>query len=134
MENYTKEQLQQIQESYRLIGTSARKKINETMSPEEQERINYNLRLAAAKAKYPKPKPKPKVFKPKPYQLLDYTEAKKLFWFKYLNPEGDFKIDNENKTIVQELVKWSIRDKSCKFDLEKGIFLAGDVGLSLIHI
>ena len=128
MENYTKEQLQQIQESYRLIGTSARKKINENMSEEEQERIAYNLRLAAAKAKYPKPKPKPKVFKPKPYQLLDYTEAKKIFWFKYLNPEGDFKIDNENKTIVQELVKWSIRDKSCKFDLEKGIFLAGDVG------
>ena len=104
MDNYTKEQLQQIQESYRLIGSSARKKINEHITEEEKERIAYNLRLAAAKAKYPKPKPKPKQFKPKPYQLLDYTEAKKLFWFKYLNPEGDFKIDNQNKTIVQELL------------------------------
>lgn len=64
-------------------------------------------------------------------QLLDLNDSKRIFWEDYLSKStypDDFEIDDNNKEEIQELFKYFIRDRSCRFDLSKGIFLCGGIG------
>jgi hypothetical protein len=76
----------------------------------------------------------PKIAKPLPkVQLMDYNEAKREFWEDYLSTAFEHKgqkyqIDDDNRGVVSELVKYFIYDPSCKLNLFKGVCLIGGVG------
>jgi len=71
-------------------------------------------------------------------QLMDYEKAKRLFWTNYLkdsfvnidHPERSkaFVIDENNKNILEPLIKYFIQDPSGPLDLNKGICIFGGVG------
>ena len=61
---------------------------------------------------------------------LTLNEAKKA-WMSIgmrLAHPTTYKIDDTNKATVIEILKWAIMDNSCKYDLNKGLWLAGDIG------
>jgi len=65
-------------------------------------------------------------------QLLDYEDARALTWAimkATLAQRGKtMQIDENNRPIIPNLIKWFIGDPSCELDLQKGILLTGEVG------
>jgi len=99
-----------------------------TTTPEQKEKqIQYaeQVRNFPRRIEY--------INKPMDYNLFPYLQAKKIVWNcmkESLQQQGrEFIIDGNLKEILGELTKYFIRDKSCKFDLNKGINLFGFVGV-----
>lgn len=65
-----------------------------------------------------------------PRPKIKYPDARILFWeiLNYLHPKGKVIVEEENKQVYANLVKYFICDPSCEIDLRKGIYLWGDVG------
>ena len=64
-------------------------------------------------------------------QIMSYNDSKKLFfsfWKTYLAENQEFNLHTDNKTTVQNILKWAIGDPDCEFDLNKSIWLWGNVG------
>ena len=64
-------------------------------------------------------------------QIMSYNDSKKLFfsfWKTYLAENQEFNLHTDNKTTVQNILKWAIGDPDCEFDLNKSIWLWGSVG------
>jgi len=72
------------------------------------------------------------LIKPKPYLIFrDYKFKARLDSFmviaKTLCP--DFSITDENREIYEETVKYFAADQSCKYSLNKGLFVYGSIGV-----
>ena len=109
------------------------------LSDEEQKRVDLNLRKAAWAAKQPKPKRTPEARPDN--NLMQYKEAKKIFYYDYLlanfKPKmfiPKFVVNAGNKHIIAEALKWVIRDTSCKLDLDKGLAFLGGVGTGKTYL
>jgi hypothetical protein len=65
-----------------------------------------------------------------PRPKIQYPDARVLFWeiLKYLHPTGDILIEDVNKPVYANVLKYFICDPSCELDLRKGIYLWGNVG------
>jgi DNA replication protein DnaC len=65
--------------------------------------------------------------------ILQLEDAKKLTWFicqeKSKALGFEFKVDDSNRALLLNLTKYFANDSSGEFDLKKGLFLSGDVGL-----
>lgn len=48
---------------------------------------------------------------------------------RHLHQDWKYSFTDEQKTIVRQLIRYFIRDGSCKYDLKKGIYLWGDTGI-----
>jgi len=66
------------------------------------------------------------------YANTTLNEAKKLWMILgnrvLADPKAKYTVDNQNKAVITEIIKWIIMDKSFKGDLNKGIWLSGDIG------
>lgn len=63
--------------------------------------------------------------------IMTYNDAKYLFfefWKTYLAEGQEFYLHPENKTTVQNILKWAIGDPDSEIDLNKSIWLWGNVG------
>lgn len=65
-------------------------------------------------------------------QLISYEDARRLTWALMqatLSKRGkEFTVDGHNRDIIVNLIRWFICDPACEWDLQKGIFLFGNVG------
>jgi len=65
-------------------------------------------------------------------QVMPYEMAKRIVWKmgnEILSQHGrEWKIADEQKQVVENMVKYFINDPSCKYDLNRGIYIFGDVG------
>lgn len=65
-------------------------------------------------------------------QLLDYPTARRLVWAIMKATLGqrrkEMQVDDNNRPVIVELVKYFINDPDCSLDLQKGILLMGGVG------
>lgn len=63
--------------------------------------------------------------------IMTYNDAKFLFfefWKTYLPENQEFYLHPDNKTTVQNLLKWAIGDPESEIELTKSIWLWGEVG------
>lgn len=65
-------------------------------------------------------------------QAIPYADARRLTWLMMkttLQQRGKtIAIDDQNRAVIQQMVKWFIGDPTCELDLKKGILLTGSVG------
>lgn len=71
--------------------------------------------------------------KQKQFQMyMPYEDARKVVWricqAKSAVINKEFIVDEYNRAIIQDLIKYFIGDPECKYDLNKGLLLIGDVG------
>lgn len=46
----------------------------------------------------------------------------------YKTSKREYDIDEDNKEVITEILKWLICDSSCKLELHKGLFICGGIG------
>jgi DNA replication protein DnaC len=65
--------------------------------------------------------------------ILSITDAKKLAWYicqeKAAALNFEFVVDETNRALLSNLTKYFANDDTGEYDLRKGLFLSGDVGL-----
>lgn len=65
-------------------------------------------------------------------KTMDYEAARVIFWRickgRQASKNEEFEVDEHNKDVIPNLVKYFINDESGAYDLRKGILLTGDVG------
>lgn len=65
-------------------------------------------------------------------QLLDYETARTLAWAIMQATLGQrhktMQVDDHNKAVIQQLIRYFINDPDCELNLQKGILLTGNVG------
>ena len=65
-------------------------------------------------------------------QAISYEDARSLTWAimkATLAQRGKkFIVDDHNRPIIVNLIRWFIGDAACEWDLQKGIFIFGNVG------
>jgi len=68
-----------------------------------------------------------------PKLKLPVEDCKKLVWGVLQqimkSEDREFESNRHNKVIIQNLILYFLGDKRCKWDLKKGLFFFGDVGL-----
>ena len=132
---FTPDQLKQAMQNYQRIGKYGRQKKEAEETPERKAHVQAKYKELRAKLNYtPKPKPKP-LYTPKPFNLMDFQEAINSLWFDFLkrNCKG-YVVDDSNKGLIEQLVRYIIRDDKCRFDLDKGICLLGDLGTGKTYL
>lgn len=65
-------------------------------------------------------------------QSMDYETARKIVWAictdKARVLQKDFIVDAANRAVIQNLIRYFINDPACEWNLNKGLFIFGDVG------
>jgi DNA replication protein DnaC len=65
-------------------------------------------------------------------QLLDYPTARRLVWAIMKATLGQrqkaMQVDDNNRPVIVQLIKYFINDPDCELDLQKGILITGGVG------
>jgi hypothetical protein len=99
----------------------------------EVKEVNFDSLLSSTEKLVKRPQKEQK-------QVIEYEAAKVLFWKickerireqeRYLKPEKrkGFVVDEHNKEVIINLIKYFIHDESGAYNLNKGILLTGDVG------
>lgn len=71
-------------------------------------------------------------------QAVDYEAARQLTWAimktTLLQRGKNVCIDDNNRGVIVQMVKWFIGDPSCELDLQKGILLTGPVGTGKTYL
>lgn len=71
-------------------------------------------------------------------QPMSYDEARKLVWYacqaKSRIIGKEFVVDEYNRGIIQNLIRYFIGDPDCEWDHSKGVFLYGQVGTGKTYL
>lgn len=91
----------------------------------EVKEVNFDSLLSSTEKLVKRPQKEQK-------QVVEYEAAKVLFWKickeRMAQQNKVFAVDEHNKEVIINLIKYFIHDESGVYDLNKGILLTGDVG------
>lgn len=65
-------------------------------------------------------------------QAMEYADARRIVWAICQEKSAiigrEFQVDEANRGVIQNMIKYFTLDPECEWDLRKGLFLFGDVG------